>query len=119
MTPPASPSPGSVRNKLDAAGVRYHYEEKFVGNDGKVRYPDYTIEDENTGRRYLWEHCGMLTDDAYRQRWEAKKAWYRTQGVMPREEGDGETATLIETRDSEEGGISAKSIKELIDDILK
>ena len=37
-----------------------------------VKYPDFTIEDDDTGTTYYWEHCGMLHDLAYKRRWEEK-----------------------------------------------
>lgn len=60
----------------------------------------------------------MLFDVAYKRRWKEKKRWYRTQGVLPYNEGGGENGTLIETSDTEEGGISAKQIGELIKEII-
>ena len=56
----------------------------------------------------------MFGDPEYRERWERKKRWYKQQGVLPREEGGGEVATLVETRDSEQGGIDARQIRELV-----
>jgi hypothetical protein len=28
--------------------------------DGTIRYPDFTIEDEISGRTVYWEHLGMM-----------------------------------------------------------
>jgi hypothetical protein len=61
---------------------------------------------------------GPMPSRAYRKRWEAKKVWYRTQGVLPHEEGGGENRALIETMDSKAGGISAAKIKSLTGEFL-
>ena len=34
------------------------------------KLPDFTIENDNTGEVYYWEHCGMLFDKNYKERWE-------------------------------------------------
>ena len=34
--------------------------------------PDFTIEDQAMGRTILWEHCGMLADEGYKERWQTK-----------------------------------------------
>ena len=54
----------------------------------------------------------------YRRRWEEKKALYRLHGILPQEEGGGLKGTLIVTQDDSRGGISSKSIAELIETIL-
>ena len=59
----------------------------------------------------------MLGDAYYRQRWEKKLAWYRTQGILPSDEGGGPNGTLIITKDTLEGGINSKEIHELIQEI--
>jgi hypothetical protein len=106
-----------IDDALYARGIEADYERKFEGADGTVKYPDFTIEDSASGIVYLWEHLGMLGDPAYRRRWEAKLVWYRVNGVLPREEGHGERATLIVTEDSRAGGLSSKQIHDLIEDV--
>lgn len=87
------------------------------------KFPDFTIENDDTGEVYYWEHCGMLHDKEYKQRWEEKYAWYRENGILPFDEGGGENGFLIITEDKqtilEDGNIrGAISIKE-IDEIIK
>ena len=36
------------------------------------KLPDFTIENEELGEVYYWEHCGMLFDEEYKRRWEEK-----------------------------------------------
>lgn len=112
--PMRSKSEVIIADLLTDAGTEYYYEKPLVGTDGQKKYPDFTIEDYESGITYYWEHCGMLRDNEYRKRWERKLAWYREQKILPLEEGGGELGTLIITYDTLEGGINAKEIKELI-----
>ncbi len=107
-----------IANELHQLGVDYSYEQPFVGSDGKVRYPDFTIEDAESGQLILWEHLGMLRDPSYRKRWEDKLAWYRKEGVLPRSEGGSARATLVITRDDDRGGIDTGEIDHLIDELF-
>lgn len=105
-----------VANVLHELGMQYAYEQAFVGADGSKRYPDFTIDDAEIGRRTLIEHLGMLIEPDYRRRWEHKLTWYRTQGVLPIEEGGGKMATLVTT--DELGGIDAAAIKRKLSSAL-
>ena len=40
-------------------GVEYAYERPLT-IDGVTKYPDFTIEDMESGLTFYWEHCGML-----------------------------------------------------------
>ena len=71
-----------------------------------------------SGSTFYWEHCGMLHVPSYRRRWEEKLTWYRTHGILPREEGSGENGTLIITRDEANGSIDSAKITKLIADVL-
>lgn len=106
-----------IANLLHAKNVKYHYEHPLEMDD-VVKYPDFTIEDDDTGTTYYWEHCGMLHDLAYKRRWEEKKVWYRDHGILPHEEGGGPKGTLIETRDEKNGSIDSKKINALIAEVL-
>ena len=61
-----------IADNLHAKKIDYHYEHPLE-IDGVVKYPDFTIEDDDTGVTYYWEHCGMLSDAGYRRRWEEKQ----------------------------------------------
>lgn len=93
--------------------IDYHYESPLELG-GVIKYPDFTIEDDDAGVTYYWEHCGLLHDPAYRRRWEEKREWYRANGVLPLEEGGGPSGTLIVTRDQVDGGIDSESIGGMI-----
>jgi ATP-dependent exoDNAse (exonuclease V) alpha subunit len=88
------------------------------------KLPDFTIENEKSGEIYYWEHCGMLFDAEYKQRWEEKYQWYKENDIL--EEG-GANGTLIVTEDkafemedgSVRGAISVKEIDEIIAKFFK
>ena len=101
------------------------YEKKLV-IDGVMKLPDFTIEDEDSGEIFYWEHCGMLYDEDYRRRWEEKLQWYRKNGILPWQEGGGERGTLIVTGEKMEvledhrvrGAISMQEIDGIIEKVL-
>lgn len=117
--PMRSKSEVIIADLLTDAKIEYDYEKPLIGTDGQIRYPDFTIEDYDSGITFYWEHCGMLRDKEYRERWERKLAWYREQNILPLEEGGGIAGTLIVTVDTLEGGINAKEIKELIAELQR
>lgn len=98
-----------IANLLHALGITYAYEQPFSGSDGSVRYPDFTIEDAESGRRIFLEHLGLMSEPAYRRRWSAKLDWYRSQGILPEGEGDGDAGILVTT--TEEKGIDSAGIE--------
>ena len=101
-----------IANMLFEAGIEYQYEKELdLGEDG-IRIPDFTIADEESGLCFYWEHCGMLGDVAYAQRWAEKKELYKQHGI---EEGK----NLIVSKDSFNGGIDSAEIKRLIDMYLR
>lgn len=98
------------------------YEKKLVLGEVE-KLPDFTIENEDSGVIYYWEHCGMLFDSEYKQRWQEKYQWYIDNNILPFEQGGGKNGTLIVTEDKafevEDGSIrGAISIKE-IDEIIR
>jgi hypothetical protein len=74
------------------------YEKKLVFKEVE-KLPDFTIENEDSGEVYYWEHCGMLFDSEYKQRWEEKYQWYIDNNILPFEQGGGKNGTLIITED--------------------
>jgi hypothetical protein len=107
-----------IADNLSSKNIDYAYEKPLQGKDGTVRYPDFTITDES-GVSYYWEHLGMFYEESYKTKWEKKLEWYRSQGILPYEEGGGEKGTLITTMDTKEGGIDSKDIKMLIEKIFE
>lgn len=87
------------------------YEEKLpIGDTYKL--PDFTFKDVATGSVIIWEHCGMMTNPEYRERWEAKKKLYEINGFSE------DKGNLIVTYDDENGGIDSAIIQEKIDSYL-
>jgi hypothetical protein len=97
-----------IADLLHSLGLPYSYEQPFTGPNGSVRYPDFTVDDAETGRRILIEHLGMMDRPDYVRRWKAKEAWYRNAGVVPIAEGEAEFGLLTTT---EVGGFDAAAIK--------
>ena len=106
-----------IANALAHRGIPYGYEQPLTIN-GVTKYPDFTIEDAESGKNFYWEHCGMLHVPSYFQRWKEKVAWYRANGILPHGERDDGRGILIETRDSPQGGISSPEIEEVIRKVI-
>ncbi|MXZ24245.1 MAG: AAA family ATPase [Caldilineaceae bacterium SB0665_bin_21] len=106
-----------IANLLHAKGIAYRYEDPLE-IDGITKYPDFTIEDDNSGKSYYWEHLGMLSDRNYRRRWSEKLAWLKEHGISPKEEGGGQRGTLITTEDSADGGIDSNAVSRLIEELF-
>jgi hypothetical protein len=107
----------TIADRLTSNGVEYIYEQPLtIGN--QTRYPDFTIENVESGRKIFWEHCGLLLDPEYKKRWERKLEWYRSNKILPHEEGEGENGILIVTQDGERGEISSKEIDQIIKSVI-
>ena len=104
-----------IANELAAAGIVYEYERPFIGADGTPRYPDFTIEDADTGITWYWEHLGMLGDAQYDEKWKKKLKWYCKNGIVLDEKGGGENGTLLTSSETE--GIDHDQIARLINKI--
>jgi len=102
-----------VADRLADLNVDYVYE-KELKIEGVTKFPDFTIDNAESGTTFYWEHCGMLHDPDYRARWEKKLHWYRKHGIIPHEEGGGPNGTLIITKDSAQGAISSQDIEKMI-----
>jgi hypothetical protein len=102
-----------VYEALRNAGFQPEYEKALVlGNS--MRYPDFTIDDEISGRTVYWEHLGMLDREDYRRSWEKKLAWYRANNVLPAEEGGGAKGMLVTSTESSEAGFNLSNVQDTI-----
>ena len=106
-----------IADYLANQDIEYGYEQPLT-IEGVTKYPDFTIEDMESGSTFYWEHCGMLHVPSYRRRWEEKLGWYRAHGILPQEEGSGENGTLIVTRDEANGSIDSAKITALITNVF-
>jgi UvrD-like helicase C-terminal domain len=71
-----------IADRLAAHSIDYAYEQPLtIANTTK--YPDFTVEDMESGENYYWEHCGMLHVPQYLRRWEEKLKWYRGNKILP------------------------------------
>ena len=102
-----------IAEALLSAGVSFEYE-KPLSLGGITRYPDFTIEDDVSGRTLYWEHLGMLDRPDYRTSWERKREWYTQHAVRPVDDAGGATTLLITTQDSPTDGINMDRIRKLI-----
>ena len=102
-----------IAEALLSAGVGFEYE-KPLTLAGTTRYPDFTIEDEISGRTVYWEHLGMLGREDYRASWEKKLAWYSANGIYAVDETKSEDLLLITTTDSAQSGLDMAKVKKLI-----
>jgi hypothetical protein len=105
-----------IAEALLSAGVEFGYELALTLG-GSTRYPDFTIEDDITGRTIYWEHLGMLERADYRASWEKKLAWYRANGVHPVAEAKPGAPMLVTTEDSSESGLDMGQVKKLIAEV--
>lgn len=108
-----------IADKLFARGIDYAYESPLTFADGIERFPDFTVVDDMTGRRFYWEHLGMLDKPGYAERWARKLVAYRASGVLPVEEGHGPQGTLITTRDDPGGALDSTKIAKVIDEVIR
>ncbi len=92
-------------NKLD-----YEYE-AILELGGTIKRPDFKIIDSDTDEVWYWEHCGMMNNEKYRKRWEEKKNFYQSNGIV---EGE----NLIVTYDDENGGLDSYAINNLVEKIF-
>lgn len=88
-------------------GIKYEYEKSIELGVSRL-LPDFYIIDEDTDDEYIWEHCGMMDDKKYKERWENKKAIYEKFGYI---EGE----NLIVTYD-EQGSLDSQKIDQIVRD---
>lgn len=106
-----------IAEALTHAGTTFNYE-KALTLGGSTRYPDFTIEDEISGRTVYWEHLGMLEREDYRRSWEKKLTWYRSHGIVPHDEGGSPQGTLVITRDQADGGFDSQRLTQLLKEVF-
>ncbi|MBI3957614.1 MAG: AAA family ATPase [Chloroflexi bacterium] len=106
-----------IYETLRQAGYRPEYE-KPLTIGGRTYYPDFTIEDEISGLTVYWEHLGRMDLQGYQQRWAAKLARYRANGILPAEEGGGPQGSLVTTTESPTTGFDFTTVQKAISDHL-
>jgi hypothetical protein len=63
-----------ITNMLAERDIPFRYEVPLFAPDGTFYLPDFTVTAR--GEAWYWEHLGRLDQEAYRNHWETKKAWY-------------------------------------------
>lgn len=108
-----------IADLLYSKGIAdYEYEGRLADAAGNVRYPDFVIEDQDSGQSFYWEHLGMLEVPEYRARWEKKLEWYHAQEIREIQDGGGRNGTLIITRDDERGAVDSSYFESMVDKLL-
>lgn len=99
-----------IANMLFENHVPYTYEKEMdVGGYRKI--PDFTIEDEESGDIWYWEHCGMMNVDSYRKRWKAKEKLYAENRIV-----EGKNLIVSEEDDN---GFDSSEVKKIIEKYFK
>lgn len=95
-----------IGSMLEAKGIRYDYEHLAL-LEGDPVYPDFTIRRETDGKTVLWEHFGLMSDDAYRAKNTQKVIRYLNCGYRLGND-------LIITYDDDNGSIDMELLERII-----
>ena len=95
--------------------LNYHVEPLLPFEDGRGRWADFLLE--TNGNCWYWEHCGMLANDQYRERWERKKGLYEANGYTTYSDKNPK-GRLIVTEDGNRHGLDSKAIEQIILDVI-
>ena len=101
-----------IANSLFHRGIPYKYEYPIILNNGKIRYPDFTILNMKRRKVFYWEHLGKMGDNDYVIRNVRKISEYGKSGIVL---GD----KLLLTMETESIPLSTKDIENVINVILQ
>jgi hypothetical protein len=103
-----SKSEAIIANILHGLGLDYRYEYPIEGKTTPgIRRPDFVVFDAEH-RPILWEHLGMLSNESYRNKWNAKLAWYEANGFT-------QGVDLFITRDDPDGALDSQRLRKTAD----
>jgi ATP-dependent exoDNAse (exonuclease V) alpha subunit len=96
--------------------ISYAYEDKLkFDNTVRTVKPDFTIENLITGKKFYWEHLGIMTKNDYREKWEKKLASYIEDGfVLHTKAKLNDDKVLIITEENPNGGINSQEIDNIV-----
>jgi hypothetical protein len=77
-----SKSERTIADALDQNMIPYSYE-AAIAFGGELRSPDFTIFRPFDGKKFLWEHFGLMDDETYRLKTVAKLDLYARHGFFP------------------------------------
>ena len=102
-----------IANELYANQISYEYEKPLSLEGCRYDvYPDFTIYLPHQKQVVYWEHCGLMTDPVYRDRWDWKKQAYERNGICEWKKN------LIITYESEAGDLNPDIIRQTIAGLL-
>jgi hypothetical protein len=96
-----SKSEAIIANMLFERNIPFQYDVRLHAPDGSFYRPDFVIQWQ--GETWYWEHFGMMHDERYRNKREAKLAWYQKHGFADR---------LIETYET--SGFDSQAVRAII-----
>lgn len=97
-----------IADTLERQGVPYKYEAPLVLQEGFTIYPDFRVLNVRRRKEYIWEHLGMMDDEAYARRAVNKLNLYINNGFLPGEQ-------LIITMESQKTPLGTKTIEVMIE----
>jgi len=91
--------------------IPYRYEAELILENGKKRYPDFTLLDVKNRRVIYHEHFGLLDEEEYRLNCLAKMDEYRRNGIFPGK-------NLIITYEATGSYLNIKEVRKMIEEIM-
>lgn len=100
--------------------IQYAYENKLKFEEtGRTIEPDFVIDNLITGKRFYWEHLGLMTQKKYREKWKLKLEAYMRDGfVLHQKAQPADEKVLIITEENPNGGINSQEMDDLIKSII-
>lgn len=99
-----------IADALFYNGLEYQYEPELI-LEGKKKRPDFKIVDADTGEEWYWEHCGMMSDAKYAERWSEKEKFYAKNGLL-------RGKNLIVTEEYAGEGLDSHEINKIIKEVF-
>lgn len=100
-----------IADALYKAGIPYKYDVEFGYDNFKSYWVDFEVMNPNTGKKYYWEHLGMMDNGSYVAKNMEKLDYYASCGLYPCND-------LILTFDDNNHKLSDKHIQRIIKDLL-
>ena len=100
-----------IADTLERRGIPYKYEHPLELSGGRIIYPDFTVLNIKRRKEYIWEHLGMLDNEAYAANSVNKINSYIKSGYFPGED-------LILTVESSQTPLSTRIIEAIIENYL-
>jgi hypothetical protein len=101
--------------------ITYAYEDKLrLETSERTIKPDFTIDNIVTGRRFYWEHLGMMSKSDYREKWEKKLSGYLNDGFVKHSNVNARNSdkVLIITEENPNGGIDSQFIDNIVKTVI-